>query len=119
MFFYSRDHEAGQSDFERLCALATETLPPVRAKVHRASDAAGAFVTALIYPAESDDEVSRWLLDIAYRTDGAVEAGISAVQRYYDAAWTIHDRRQLWGRKGVASLQGQALRDAAGKALVR
>lgn len=119
MFFYSRDEQAGQADFERLCGLAQTTPPPARTKVHFASDNNGGFVTALIYPAECDQEFSRWLLDARYRTEGAVEAGPNAVQRYYDAAWQILDQRQLWAQKGLDLLQGQALQEAARKALVR
>lgn len=119
MFFYARDEQAGRADFERLCAIAESLLPPARAKVHFASDNDGGFVTALIYPAEYDDEFARWLLDADYRTQGAADAGTNAVLRYYDAEWQILDRKQLWGQKAAQSLQGQALRDAARKKLVR
>ena len=119
MFFHARDEQAAQADFDRLSALAETTLPPARTKVHLAADDNGGFVTALIYPAEYDDAFSRWLLDGRYRTEGAVEAGTNAVQRYYDAAWRILDKRQLWGQKSIESLQGQALHDAARKAVVR
>jgi hypothetical protein len=119
MFFYSRDEQAGQADYARLCDLAQKTLPPARTKVHFASDNKGGFVTAIIYPAEYDQEFSRWLLDGRYRTQGAAEAGPNAVQRYYDAAWTILDQRQIWNKDGIVLLQGQALRDASRKAVVR
>ena len=119
MFFYVRDEQAGQDDFNRLCAMAETTLAPARAKVQLGDDGSGGFVTALIYPAEMDDEFSLWLLDIGYRTEGAVEGGTNAVQRYYDGNWQILDRRQLWGQKSIESLQGQALHDAARKVFVR
>ena len=119
MFFYSRDEQAGWADYARLCDLAQTTPPPARTKAHFASDNNGGFVTAMIYPAEYDQEFSRWLLDGRYRTEGAVEAGPNAVQRYYDAAWQILDQRQLWAQKGLDLLQGQALQDAARKAVVR
>jgi len=119
MFFYARNEQAGQADFDRLSALAETTLPPARAKVHLAADAQGGVVTALIYPAEYDDAFSRWLLDGHYRTEGAVEAGTGAVGRYYDAAWQILDQRQLWGQTSITSLRGQALQEAARKAVVR
>ena len=119
IFFYARSEAAGQADFDRLCGLAEITLPPARAKIHLASDNNNGFVTALIYPAEYDDAFSRWLQNGHYRTEGAVEAGMNAVNRYYDAAWQILDRRQIWGQKAIESLQGQALHDAARKAVVR
>jgi hypothetical protein len=119
MFFYARSEEAGRLDFSRLCELEKLVPAPARAKVHFASDNNGGFVTALIYPAEYDDAFSRWLLDGSYRTQGAVEAGTNAVQRYYDAAWQILDRHQLWNQTAIESLQGQALQEAARKAIVR
>ncbi len=119
MFFYARDEKAAAEDFARLCALAEQTPSPSRAKVHLSADEQGGFVTALIYPAEYDAAFSRWLLDTGYRTRGAVEGGTSAVQRYYDADWRILDRRQLWGQKGLDALHGQALQDAAKRAVVR
>jgi len=119
MFFYARSQQAGLADFERLCGLAATTPVPARSKVHFSSDNNGGFVTALIYPAEYDAEVSRWLLDSGYRTEGVVEGGTNVVQRYYDADWLILDRKQLWPQAAIESLHGQALRQAAGKALVR
>ncbi len=119
MFFYARDEKAAAEEFARLCALAEQTPSPARAKVHLSADEQGGFVTALIYPAEFDAAFSRWLLDIGYRTQGAVEGGTSAVQRYYDNGWRILDRRQLWSQRGIDILQGQALQDAAKRAVVR
>lgn len=119
IFFYARDEQAAADDFARLCALAQKTLPPSRAKVHLSADPQGGFVTALIYPAEQDSAFSRWLLDIGYRTQGAVEGGTSAVQRYYDNPWRILDRRQLWAQTGIDALHGQALQNAAKRAVVR
>lgn len=119
MFFYTRSEQTGRTDFARLCELARTLPPPARAKLHFASDHAGGFVNALIYPAEYDDEFSHWLLDGHFRTEGAVEGGTNAVQRYYDAAWEIHDRKQFWTQKAMISHQGQALLDAAQRKLVR
>lgn len=119
MFFHAREEQAAAADFERLCNLAEMTLPPARAKVHQSADEQGGFVTALIYPAEYDSQFSRWLLDIGYRTEGAVEGGTSAVQRYYDGGWRILGRRQLWSQSGIDALHGQALQDAAKRAIVR
>lgn len=119
MFFYARNEQAAADDFTRLCALAETTLPPARAKLHLSADRQGGFVTALIYPAEYDTAFSRWLLDIGYRTQGAVEGGTSAVQRYYDNQWQVLDRRQLWSQTGIDALHGQALHDAAKRAVVR
>lgn len=119
MFFYARDEQAAQDDFNRLCGLADTMMPPARAKVHFAANGSDSFVIALIYPAEYDDEFGRWLLDAGFRTEGVVEAGTNAVQRYYDAEWQILDRKQLWSQKAADSLRGQALHDAVRKGVVR
>ncbi len=119
MLFHARDEAAARDDFGRLCRLAETLPPPARAKVHLASDNSGGFVTAIIYPAEYDHEFSRWLLDGKYRTAGAVEGAAAAVNRYYDSQWNILDKKQLWPPASVKLLKGQALRDAARKAVVR
>jgi len=109
MFFYSADAEAAKQDFKQLVNLAVKTSPPCRAKVHLAKYSGDKFVVALIYPAEYDDEVSSWLLDGEYKTSGAVEGGIGAVQRYYDYKPEILDRHQLFGKAGLISRTGEEL----------
>jgi len=109
MFFYSGDLEAAQANFKRLVDLAVKSTPPARAKVHLARYADDKFVTALIYPAEYDDEFSRWLTDGGYKTAGAAEGGLEAVQRYYDAKGEILDRHQLFGQSAYESKTGEQL----------
>ena len=109
MFFYSSDREDSQRDFKRLVNLAVRTAPPCRAKVHLARGGDNSFVVALIYPAEYDDEVSSWLLAGEYKTAGAVEGGVGAVQRYYDRDAEILDRHQLFGESELASRTGEEL----------
>jgi len=109
MFFYSQDIETAGDDFKRLVDLAIGEAPPGRAKVHLAKCDKDKFVTALIYPAEYDDEFSRWLTDGEYRTAGAAEGGIDAVQRYYDAAAQVLRRHQLFGRSSFANRTGEQL----------
>jgi hypothetical protein len=109
MFFYSGALKRARRDFKGLVNLAVKTAPPCRAKVHLAKHNDNKFVTALIYPAEYDDEISAWLLDGGYKTDGAVEAGIGAVQRYYDAELQILDRHQLFSKSAFESRTGEEL----------
>jgi hypothetical protein len=109
MFFYSQDLETARQDFKRLINLAVKTSPPSRAKVQLARLDANQFVVALIYPAEYDDEISAWLLDGDYKTTGAAEGGVSAVQRYYDCKPDILERQQLFGESGQQSRTGQEL----------
>jgi hypothetical protein len=109
MFFYSSNRQAAERDFKGLVDLAVRTAPPCRAKVHLAKYSSDKFVAALIYPAEYDDEISSWLLDGRYKTAGAAEGGIEAVQRYYDHKPQILDRHQLFGQITIESRTGEEL----------
>jgi len=109
MFFYSSDLKTAKRDFKGLVNLAVKTAPPCRAKVHLAKYNDNKFMAALIYPAEYDDQISTWLLDGRYKADGVAEAGIGAVQKYYDAELQILDRHQLFGKSEYQSRSGQEL----------
>jgi len=109
MFFYSSDLETGRRDFKALVNLAVKSAPPSRAKVHLAGYRDGGFVVALIYPAEYDAEVSSWLLDGRYKTSGAAEGGVGAVQRYYNRQAEILDRHQLFGKSELTNRTGVEL----------
>ncbi len=109
MFFYSRDEQTARRDFKELANLAVRIAPPCRAKIHLAKYTDDKFVTAIIYPAEYDDELSRWLSDGDYKTAGAAEGGIGAVQRYYNAKPQILDRHQLFEKSGIISRTGEEL----------
>jgi len=109
MFFYSTDLDTARRDFKTLVDWAVKTAPPCRAKVHMAKYSDDKCVVALIYPAEYDDEVSSWLLEGRYKTTGAAEGGIEAVQRYYDHNPKILERHQLFGESDIISRTGQEL----------
>jgi len=109
MFFYSSDLKSAQANFKRLVDLAVKLAPPARAKVHLAEYSEEEFVTALIYPAEYDDEFSRWLTDGGYKTAGPTEGGIEVVQRYYDRKPEVLDRHQLFGQAAYESRTGAEL----------
>lgn len=109
MFFYSNTLETARRDFAGLISLAVRTAVPCRAKLHLAKYDNGKFVTALIYPAEYNDEISSWLLDGEYKTAGAVEGGIEAVQRYYEHKPEILDRHQLFSKSAFESRTGREL----------
>jgi hypothetical protein len=109
MFFYADDLDTAGRDYKRLVNLAVRTSPPCRAKVHLAKHSDGRFVTAIIYPAEYDEDVSSWLLDGEYRTAGAAEGGAAAVQRYYDAKAEVLERHQLFGRPSIPGRTGAEL----------
>lgn len=109
MLFYESALDTAREDFKTLVKIAVESAPPCRAKVHLAKYSDNKFATALIYPAEFDDEVSRWLLDNNYKTCGAAEGGTSAVERYYEDNPQILERHQLFGRSAVESRTGTQL----------
>ena len=119
MFFYSGDFETAKKDFKELVNLVVKNAPPCRAKVHLAKYNDDKFTVAIIYPAEYDDEVSQWLLDGEYKTAGAAEGGIEAVQRYYDYKPQILDRHQLFGKSAFESRTGQELLAAVKLAVQR
>ena len=119
MFFYAMDAETARDDYKRLVDLAISDVPPGRAKVHLAQYDDEKFVTALIYPAEFDDEFSRWLLDGDYRTAGAAEGGVDAVTRYYKDAPEALERQQLFGRLSFESRTGDELLAATKVAVQR
>ena len=109
MFFYSGDLETVRRDFKALVNLAVRTAPPCRAKVHLGKYSDEEYVVALIYPAEHNDSMSSWLLDGEYKTSGAAEGGVEAVQRYYDQDVEVLDRHQLFGTSEWISRTGEEL----------
>lgn len=119
MFFYSTDLDTARRDFKALVDWAVRTAPPCRAKVHMAKYSDDKCAVALIYPAEYDDEVSSWLLEGRYKTTGAAEGGIEAVQRYYDHNPKILERHQLFGKSDIISRTGRELLAAVKVAVQR
>lgn len=119
MFFYAGDNDTAQGDYKRLVELAVTTSAPCRAKVHLAKYSDEKFVTAIIYPAEYDDEISQWLIDSSYKTAGSAEGGVEAVQRYYDQAPKILQRHQLFSASAIDSRSGDQLLAAVKLAVQR
>jgi len=109
MFFYSTDLDAARKNFQNLVKLAEKNAPPCRAKVHLAKYSDKKFALALIYPAEYDDEISCWLLEAEYKTEGPAEGGVGAVQRYYERKRQILQREQLFGQSSYPSRTGEEL----------
>ena len=109
MFFYSADIETAKSDFEQMVNLSVKSAPPCRSKVHLAKYSDEKYVVALIYPAEYDNDISRWLLDGDYKTAGPAEGGTEAVQSYYDYRAEILEKQQLFSKTELVSRSGEEL----------
>jgi hypothetical protein len=118
MLFYAADSETAWADYKRLVKLGVESDVPCRAKINLAK-MNDKFVTALIYPAEYDDQMSGWLLEHNYKTAGQVEGGVSAVTQYYQAKPEIIERHQLWPASSIVSRTGQELLAATKIAIQR
>jgi hypothetical protein len=105
LFFRRAELKAARADFEALAKLA-QSGAPCRAYVHLADRGshtglmAGSsrYVTALIYPAEYDDEIAAWLLAADFAGGETVEGGISHVAEYYRERMAVLDRTQIWAR---------------------
>lgn len=106
MFFYRAGLDRAREDFEALRHAAEAVPPPCRAYVQLADtgvEGAGRYVTALVFPAEHEEAVGRWLLEVDYRGGDLVEGGISHVTNYYEQEKNILERVQLWGRSAFSS----------------
>ncbi len=107
MLFYCDSEADARRDYAELDRRADEQRPPTRAFLHladRGSDVtSGRFVVALVYPAEFDADVSRWLVELDYAGGAWVEGGTSVVTDYYAQQNDILERKQLWSRQSESS----------------
>jgi len=99
MFFHCHDQPIGQKYFQQLNDDYTEHPPPCRCQLQLAQTPQNQTLITLIYPAEYDDEMGRWLQDLNFNPPGSVDAGISQVTNYYSADCQILQKQQLWPAK--------------------
>lgn len=122
-FFYRAELTGAQADFEQLRSAAGNVPPPGRAMLHltdRGPAAGGArFATVLIYPAEYEDELGRWLLAIEFQGGDLVEGGSSHVADYYAEQNTILQRQQLWSATTRASRSAEEVLASVRRAIQR
>lgn len=119
MFFYAESIDTAEKDFKRLNNLAVSRPPPCRAKVHLAKFTDDKYAVAIIYPAEYEDDISNWFIEIDYKTQGFAEGGISAVTSYYTVKPQIIERNQMFGENEWKSRTGEELLQAAKLAVQR
>ncbi len=107
MFFYRDDLKLAHEDFSVLRAIADIEAPPCRATAQLADRGRqaqrGRYVTALVYPAEYESEMSRWLLAFDYAGGDTAEGGPSHVTNYREQTQRVIDKMQLWSEPAIPS----------------
>jgi hypothetical protein len=121
---FNRDNlEAAQADFAKLTRLADNLGVPCRAFVHLADRGpqveAARYVTALIYPAEYEDEMAHWLDEVRFAGGDLAEGGPSHVSDYYATEKTILQRQQLWSQPAIPSRSADEVLSSVGRAVQR
>jgi hypothetical protein len=119
MFFHCRDERGGYHDYQQILQWSGEQCPPCRAKLQLARSSDQSLLVALIYPAEYEQEMGRWLADSGFQGSGVVDAGISQVTRYYQNEPEIIQREQLWPAESRQSRSFDQLRACVGVELQR
>jgi hypothetical protein len=107
LFFNRADLDAARADFAELVRLGQAQGAPCRAFVHLADrgerEGVARYVTALIYPAEYEDEMAQWLERAGYCGGDIAEGGSSHVANYYAAEKVVLQRQQLWSHPAIQS----------------
>jgi len=123
MLFNRASLDAAQADFADLVRLAQAHGVPCRAFVHLADrgaqQATARFVTALIYPAEYEDELAQWLDAVRYSGGDLAEGGPSHVSDYYATEKTVLQRQQLWSQPAIPSRSADEVLSAVRRAVQR
>lgn len=106
IFFYCSSESSAREAFDELTSVAESTPPPTRAQLQltkRGEDGEpGAFVVALISPAEYEDEIGDWLTAVEFFGGDWAEGGVSHVTNYYEERPNILSRKQLWNRETLS-----------------
>lgn len=81
MFFAQERESPAAADYEELRRILTKSAPPCRCRLvlGHCKDWRATYMTGLIYPAECDQAVSRFLMDHDFRGGISVAAGTSIV----------------------------------------
>ena len=95
MFFHCLTEDTARADFDLLAKFGTEQNPPCNVKLQLTCDSEGQYIIAMIYPAEYENEIGRWMIASDYRGKGPVDAGISQVEVFYASGYTAVESVQL------------------------
>lgn len=103
MAFNNYDENTAAKNFQALVNSAVTTAPPCRANIKLVKFSDNEFATTIVYPAEYNDDISSWLKEIDYKTQGSVDAGVSVVEKIYDADTETIETHQLWPNQTIES----------------
>ena len=123
MFFNRDDLAAARADFAALLQISAQHGAPCRAYLHLADrgvhEGVARYVTALIYPAEYEDDMAAWLLATRFMGGSLVEGGISHVGNYHAEEKTILDRQPLSSKPAVPSRSADEVLGSVRRAVQR
>ena len=119
LFFHAFDQAGARGDYQRLLTWSEQESPPCRAKLQVALSSDQTVLVALIFPAECEEEMGRWLAASGFTGSGAVDAGVSQVARYYGSKPELIESRQLWPAAALAARSRETLLAAVGMELQR
>lgn len=119
MFFHCRAEPTARADFDQLRAWSRQTPPPCRASLQLVRSGNNRVVLALVYPAECEEKMGRWMAQSGFSGSGAVDAGISQAARFQHQQGQVLEREQLWPAKAYRARPLEELRKAVGESLQR
>ena len=96
MFFHEPTQSLAAKNYKKLIDLAITSKFPCTAKVNLAKYSNDKFATAIIFPAEYNDQLSDWLLANDYQTTGSTTGSATEVTKYYEDKPEILETHQLF-----------------------
>ncbi len=106
LFFSRNELDGARADYDELRRLG-EAGAPCRAYIQLVDRGpaleAARYVIALVYPAEYEEEIARWLSEAGYAGGDIAEGGVSHVTNYHEQPKTILERQQLWSHPAIPS----------------
>jgi len=119
LFFHAFDEAGARADYQSLLNWSEQDSPPCRAKLQIALSSDQMVLVALIFPAECEEEMGRWLAASGFTGSGAVDAGVSQIAHYHGSKPEIIESRQLWPDVTLAARSRKTLLAAVGMVLQR